>query len=56
MPGTDTETAAETVRRLQRALDRERARNDGLSQGVSALTERVAALQHENDDLRGRLA
>ena len=43
------------VRELTEQLERERARNAGLEQGISALTERVEALRVENLELRRRL-
>jgi regulator of replication initiation timing len=43
------------VRELSGRLDRERARNAGLEQGIGALTERIEALRLENLELRRRL-
>ena len=43
------------LRLLTERLERERARNAGLEQGISALTERVEALRLENLELRRRL-
>jgi predicted nuclease with TOPRIM domain len=43
------------VRELTEKLERERARNAGLEQGISALTERVDALRDENLELRRKL-
>ncbi len=43
---------AARVRELEDRLDRERARNAGLTAGVEALAARVAALQEENARLR----
>ena len=40
------------VRELTEQLERERARNAGLEQGISALTARVEALREENTRLR----
>ena len=40
---------------LAAQLERERARNAGLERGLTALSERVAALRAENADLRDRL-
>ena len=40
------------VRELSEQLDRERARNAGLEQGIAALTERVQLLREQNERLR----
>ena len=51
----ESEDLALRVRELTGQLERERARNAGLEQGISALTERVEALRDENLELRRRL-
>ena len=48
----ESEDLALRVRELSEKLERERARNHGLEQGISALTERVEALRRENLELR----
>ena len=49
----ESEDLALRVRELSEQLDRERARNAGLEQGIAALTERIEALREENRALRG---
>ena len=51
----ESEDLALRVRALSEQLERERARNTGLEQGVSALTERVESLRVENLELRRKL-
>jgi hypothetical protein len=50
-PGLRAELVHLTVQ-----LERERARNAGLERGLSALSERVELLRHENAELRRQLA
>ena len=40
------------IEELEERLDRERARNAGLEQGIDALTRRVDELRRENERLR----
>ena len=42
------------VLELEDQLDRERARNAGLAQGIEALTARIAELRAENARLRAQ--
>ena len=49
----ESEDLALRVRELTEQLERERARNHGLEQGISALSERVEALRLENERLVG---
>ena len=49
----ESEDLALRVRELSEQLDRERARNAGLEQGIAALTERIEALRLENLRLKG---
>jgi regulator of replication initiation timing len=51
----ESEDLALRVRELSERLERERARNAGLEQGIGALTERVEALRLENLELRRKL-
>ena len=51
----DSREQPERLRVLTERLERERARNAGLEQGISALSERVEALRLENLELRRRL-
>lgn len=46
----------ELVHQLREQLERERARNAGLEQGLAALSERVEELRAENRELRRLLA
>jgi cell division protein FtsB len=50
----ESEDLALRVRELTEQLERERARNAGLEQGIAALTERIEALREENRTLRGQ--
>ena len=52
----ESEDLALRVRELTERLERERARNAGLEQGIAALTERIEALREENRVLRGGAA
>ena len=52
----ESEDLAFRVRELTERLERERARNAGLEQGIAALTERIEALREENRVLRGQAA
>ena len=52
---SDPDAMAQEIRELHERLDRERARNAGLEQGISALSERVDALRLENLELRRKL-
>jgi regulator of replication initiation timing len=51
----ESEDLALRVRELTEQLERERARNAGLEQGIVALTARVEALRLENLELRRKL-
>jgi regulator of replication initiation timing len=51
----DASVQDDRLRELTERLERERARNAGLEQGISALSERVEALRLENLELRRRL-
>jgi regulator of replication initiation timing len=55
MPTIELLPDPDLLRELSEQLDRERARNAGLEQGITALTERVDALRLENLELRRRL-
>jgi len=47
--GADAGALAAEVRELTARLERERARNAGLEQGIGALTARIETLQRENE-------
>ena len=52
-PSIDPLALEARVLELEDRLERERARNEGLAQGIEALTARIAELRAENARLRG---
>jgi len=52
VPELDAALLAARVRELEERLTRERARNDGLENGIAALTRTVDRLREENARLR----
>jgi hypothetical protein len=52
-PSTDVSELVGRLLDLEEQLDRERARNHGLEQGIEALTAVVEDLRAENARLRG---
>lgn len=55
LPESDEHELVLQVRELSARLERERARNAGLEQGIGALSARIELLQEENRRLRERL-